>query len=139
MSDNELVPLGGAAALIVRLVLKRRPSAPAELSQPGLVFSNSEVLRRPPTSETIAALVDAFSAERVSGQARELDFTPSGGAYNRTRPEATAFVQPGERFLLKHAVALDYGANYGRLTRIKAGYDPDNVFRFHRSLPPTRS
>jgi hypothetical protein len=29
-----------------------------------------------------------------------------------------------------------HGANYRRLTRIKASYDPDNVFRFHQSLPP---
>ena len=47
----------------------------------------------------------------VSGQARELDFTPWGGAYNRTRPEATAFVHRGERFLLKHAVVLDADAS----------------------------
>ncbi len=153
----------------------------AEPSQP-LMYSKSEFFRRPLPPETIAALVDAFTAERVSGQARELDFTPWGGAYNRTRPEATAFVHRGERFLLKHAVVLDadasmldrdaardwlarswsllhrwgsggvfpnfpdpdlpeaarayHGANYDRLTRVKAQYDPDDVFRFHQSLPP---
>ena len=29
-----------------------------------------------------------------------------------------------------------HGDNYLRLTRIKESYDPDNVFRFHQSLPP---
>jgi FAD/FMN-containing dehydrogenase len=29
-----------------------------------------------------------------------------------------------------------HGANYERLIRIKATYDPDSVFRFHQSLPP---
>jgi hypothetical protein len=28
-----------------------------------------------------------------------------------------------------------YGANYDRLLRIKGTFDPDNVFRFHQSLP----
>jgi FAD/FMN-containing dehydrogenase len=157
----------------------------APVSNPSLVFSKSEFFRRPLPPEAIAALVNAFSAGRVSGQARELDFTPWGGAYNRMRSEATAFVHRGERFLLKHAVALEgdasererdggrtwlarswalvhewgsggvfpnfpdldlagrtrayHGANYERLTRIKAAYDPDNVFRFHQSLPPARS
>jgi FAD/FMN-containing dehydrogenase len=32
----------------------------------------------------------------------ELNFTPMGGAYNRVRSDATAFVHRGERFLLEH-------------------------------------
>jgi FAD/FMN-containing dehydrogenase len=151
-------------------------------SRPSLMLSKSEFFRRPLPPEAIAALVDAFATGRMSGQARELDFTPWGGAYNRRRPEATAFAHRRERFLLKHAVILDadasmqerdaardwtagswslvhrwasggvfpnfpdpdladwahayHGANHHRLTRVKARYDPDNVFDFHQSLPP---
>jgi FAD/FMN-containing dehydrogenase len=82
-----------------------------EASQPGLMFSKSEFFRQPLPPEAIAALVDTFVARRVLGPARELDFTPWGGAYNRTRPEATAFVHRRERFLLKHAVALESDAS----------------------------
>lgn len=153
-----------------------------EHSRPSLMLSKSEFFRRPLPPETIAALVDAFTAARVTGQARELDFTPWAGAYNRVRPEATAFAHRGETFLLKNAIVLEadaskrerdtarswltrswslvhqygsgavfpnfpdpdltdwatayHGANYERLSRVKARYDPDNVFRFHQSLPP---
>jgi FAD/FMN-containing dehydrogenase len=153
----------------------------AASSQPEVVFVKSEFVREPLPSDVIAALVDSFGAGRASGQARELDFTPWGGAYNRTPPEATAFVHRSERFFLKHAVVLGrnastrerdagrewlarswgivhawgsgavfpnfpdpdledwerayHGVNFERLTSVKASYDPDNVFRFHQSLP----
>jgi FAD/FMN-containing dehydrogenase len=47
-----------------------------------------------------------LGADRVAGQARELDFTPWGGAYNRVPADATAFVHRAERFLLKHEVVI---------------------------------
>jgi FAD/FMN-containing dehydrogenase len=30
-----------------------------------------------------------------------------------------------------------HGANYARLQRIKARYDPDGFFRFHQAIPPS--
>jgi hypothetical protein len=50
--------------------------------------------------------VEHLPRGRVAGQARELDFTPWGGAYNRVPPNATAFVHRAERFLLKHQVVV---------------------------------
>jgi hypothetical protein len=78
---------------------------------PSAMLSKSEFFRRPLTADVIAALLDAFQASRDSGHARELDFTPWGGAYNRVRPEATAFAHRSERFLLKHATVLDADAS----------------------------
>jgi hypothetical protein len=39
---------------------------------------------------------------------------PWGGAYNRVRPDATAFVHRSERFLLKHAAIVDPAATAGQ-------------------------
>jgi FAD/FMN-containing dehydrogenase len=151
-----------------------------ESSPQGQTFSKSEFFGRPLPAETIAALVENLTEGRISGQSRELDFTPWGGAYNRVSADATAFVHRDERFLLKHAVVIDpdaskgerktarrwlarswasvrpwgsgrvypnfpdpdledwaqayYGTNYDRLLRVKAQYDPGNIFCFQQSL-----
>ena len=164
--------------------VEAQDGAPAGEPARPTMLSKSAFFREHLPPEAIAALVETFTAGRALSQARELDFTPWGGAYNRTPPDATAFVHRSERFLLKHAVVLEpeasrgeldagrdwlagswasvqrwssggvfpnfpdpdlvdwasayHGANYDRLTRIKATYDPDNVFRFHQSLPPAR-
>ena len=62
---------------------------------------------KPCPPATIAQLVEHLTQSRVQGESRELDFTPWGGAYNRVRPEATAFPHRAERFLLKHEVVVD--------------------------------
>jgi FAD/FMN-containing dehydrogenase len=74
-------------------------------------YSKSEYFRRPLPTDAIAALVEHVARERVPGQARELDFSPWGGAYNRVPADATAFVHRAERFLLKHGVAVDAAAS----------------------------
>jgi FAD/FMN-containing dehydrogenase len=52
-------------------------------------------------------LLDAVTAHRVTGQARELAFTPMGGAYNRVPADATAFVHRDDRFLLEWTATSD--------------------------------
>lgn len=61
----------------------------------------------PLPTEAIGRLLDTFSQGRAVGESRELDFMPWGGAYNRVRPDATAFVHRNELFQLKHAVVVD--------------------------------
>jgi FAD/FMN-containing dehydrogenase len=73
----------------------------------GHLFSKSEFLRQPLSTESIDALVGLFAAGRRRGHKRELAFLPWGGMYNRVRSDATAFVHRDELFLLKHAVVLD--------------------------------
>jgi FAD/FMN-containing dehydrogenase len=81
------------------------PEAPAA-PDPGHRFAKSEFFRRSLPPALIADLVEHLTARRTPGCSRELDFTPWGGAYNRIRPEATAFVHRAERFLLKHEVVV---------------------------------
>jgi FAD/FMN-containing dehydrogenase len=156
-------------------------ASPDQRSQQGLLFSKSEFFRRSLPSETITALVDNLSQGLAEGHWREVSFLPWGGAYNRVRADATAFVHRAELFLVQHLASINpgasqaesgaardwlarswalvhpsgsggvypnfpdpdlqdwahayYGANYSRLLRVKAQYDPGNFFRFHQSLP----
>jgi FAD/FMN-containing dehydrogenase len=79
-------------------------------SPDGHAFIKSEYFRRPLPAEAVGELLEHFAAGRPSGQARELDFSPWGGAYNRVRPDATAFAHRDEQFLLKQAVVVDPAA-----------------------------
>jgi FAD/FMN-containing dehydrogenase len=75
------------------------------------LFAKSEFFRHPLSGEAVTALIDNFSQARRAGETRELDFMPWGGAYNRTPPDATAFVHRDELFQLKHAAVVDSRAS----------------------------
>ena len=77
----------------------------------GHTFSKSEFFDAPLPDGTVEALVRNLGEARRSGQARELDFTPWGGAYARVPVDATAFPHRDARFLLKHAVVIDADAS----------------------------
>ena len=79
--------------------------------EPVWLFAKSEFFGRPLPAEAVSALLDAFARNRAAGESRELDFMPWAGAYNRVRPDATAFVHREERFQLKHAVTVEAGAS----------------------------
>ena len=76
----------------------------------GHPFSRSEFFtsRLPPV--VVEALVRHLLAAHAAGHARELDFSPWGGAYARVPASATAFAHRDARFLLKHAAVVDPGA-----------------------------
>lgn len=85
----------------------------AEPTEHPYLFCRSEFFGRPLPAEAIAALLETFSRERAPGEARELDFMPWGGAYNRVPTDATAFVHRDELFLLKHSVVVDPSSSAG--------------------------
>jgi FAD/FMN-containing dehydrogenase len=71
---------------------------------PGVRYSRSEFFRRPLPRDAAAALARSVVAGRVPGQAHEVGFTPWGGAYNRTAPDATAFGHRAEAYLLEVSI-----------------------------------
>jgi len=77
----------------------------------GRLFSKSEFFQRLLPTKVIADVVDQLAATRSPGEARELDFSPWGGAYNRAPVDATAFPHRGERFLLKYAATVKLDAS----------------------------
>jgi FAD/FMN-containing dehydrogenase len=52
-------------------------------------------------------LVDAVTTHRIPGQARELAFTPMGGAYNRVPTDGTAFPHRHDLLLLEWTATSD--------------------------------
>jgi FAD/FMN-containing dehydrogenase len=75
-------------------------------SADGMFASRNEFFREPLPRAAVEALVDGVARGRVAGQARELDFSPWGGAYNDVAEDATAFAHRGERFLLKQTATV---------------------------------
>jgi FAD/FMN-containing dehydrogenase len=181
-ADPELAERAHASYRETKRALSEIELAGAGAGEDGVAFCRSEYFARPLAPEAIAALVRHLERERVPGEARELDFSPWGGAYNRVPEHATAFAHREHRFLLKHAAEVDadappaardaarawparswslvhpwgsgraypnfpdpdldawprayHGANLERLVRVKAAYDPGEVFRFPQSIPP---
>jgi FAD/FMN-containing dehydrogenase len=95
-----------------------RANWPRPAAEPQL-FVKSEFFARPLPPDAIAALVATLYEDRPAGEARELDFSPWGGAYTAVPSSATAFVHRDALFLLKHAaeVAGVNGAASGWPTR----------------------
>jgi FAD/FMN-containing dehydrogenase len=87
----------------------KRHLAGAGEPEAGHPYNRSEFFREELPTEAIAALLEHFEAGRRPGEARELDFSPWGGAYNRVPVDATAFAHRDARFLLKHAAVLAPG------------------------------
>ena len=63
------------------------------------------LLYGPLPPEAVTGLIAHLTADRRAGQARELDFTPWGGAYNRARQTATAFAHRTPLYLVKHTAS----------------------------------
>ena len=105
--------------------------------------STSEFYREPLPSAVASALVNTVATYRI-GQARELAFTPMGGAYNQMPADATAFVHREDLFLLEWTGTSDPGepaatraaaaqwlsqvrdvlAGHGRVARIRISRTP---------------
>ena len=90
---------------------ERAAREPAQGEPPGWElrghrFIKSEFFKRPLSAEAIDRVLQNLQRDRVAGQARELDFSPWGGGYNRMSEHATAFVHRDDRFLLKHATEV---------------------------------
>jgi FAD/FMN-containing dehydrogenase len=84
-------------------------AASEQSPQQGHLFTKSEFFRQPLPSESITALVEHLAAGSAGGYSREVTFTPWGGAYNRVRADATAFVHRDELFIIQHLVTIDPG------------------------------
>ena len=105
-SSREVLSFPGTRRFWATLGQAERTATDDTILEPVCLFAKSEFFRRPLPPEAIGGLLETFGSESASGLARELDFMPWGGAYNRVAQDATAFVHREERFQLKHAVVL---------------------------------
>lgn len=88
----DLAPAAGDVRTLPYYELKQSFDDLGDLG-PGPVLSRSHFFRR------------AVPAPGDLAPGQELNFTPMGGAYNRTSREATAFAHRAERFLVEHVSA----------------------------------
>lgn len=79
----------------------------ADTSNDVTEFSKSEFFRQPLPAQAIAELLARLTEAPRNGQARQLNFTPWGGAYNAVPTDHTAFAHRDELFLLEHVVDTD--------------------------------
>jgi FAD/FMN-containing dehydrogenase len=112
-SSREVLSFPETRRFWANLGQAERAALDETIAEPVCLFAKSEFFRRPLPAEAIGGLLQTFESESASGLARELDFMPWGGAYNRVPADATAFVHREERFQLKHAVVLDPDASPG--------------------------
>lgn len=80
-----------------------------------------------------AVMLDADAAAHERDAARDW----LARSWSTVHPHGSGGVYPGFPDPdLTNAARAYHGVNYERLTHVKARYDPDNLFRFHQSLPP---
>jgi FAD/FMN-containing dehydrogenase len=104
--------------------------------------SASEFHRELLPAPSIVALHQALITDRIPGQARELAFTPMGGAYNRVPADATAFVHRGDMFLLEYKASSDPAqpaasrrAAYRWLSHVRELLDGHGTGRAYQNFP----
>jgi FAD/FMN-containing dehydrogenase len=85
---------------------QRERAAGNQPPPPGQLFTKSEFFRQPLPSDTITALVAHLTAGSAGSHAREVTFTPWGGAYNRVPADATAFAHRAELFIIQHLATI---------------------------------
>lgn len=68
--------------------------------------TKSEYFAQPLPEPALVEVVKHIITDRVPGQAREVDFSPWGGAYNRRPADATAFVHRDAKYWIKQATTL---------------------------------
>lgn len=140
--DAKLSP-AGIAALVA--VVEQRQASPV-LSGGGVALDASGgAISRVPAGATAYVHRGALATVQYSANWTASD--PSSvaaanrqwlhSAWQSTRPYMSggAYVNYADPSLADWQQAY-YGANFARLTQVKAVYDPDDVFRFAQSIPP---
>ena len=116
--------------------------AGSDVVRHGYRVNKSEYFQQILPIEAITAVVAHFATTAAVGRYRELDFSPWGGAYNRVRPDSTAFAHRDQLFLLKHtadvspdASPAEKAAAHDWVTRSWATVQPHGSGRVYPNFP----
>ena len=115
---------------------------PSEVSLLLIEHLHGEVSRIDATATAVAHRFDGYNLLGLSQWSEADDDAPNIAWARETHAALTGFLSPGaySNYLMDDEgdarVRAAYGVNFERLQKIKAVYDPDNVFHLNQNIPP---
>ncbi len=103
---DSLMQWYGCSGLTVQECHRAGPFMGGTLPRFAFALARGNFFQQPAPPEGVAAMLQVFDSDRLAGQVRSLDLQAFGGAVNRVRPDATAFVHRRTLFYAGYSMGV---------------------------------